>query len=735
MSTGSARGRMPTVRSGLVPPLADGFAARPETASGLATALVSGSVVALVSSEPEERMGPCGKTQLAAFCVESQWRSGRVALLAWVDASSRASVLAGYLEAAAAVGIERFGSAEQAAAQFTSWLAEATWPSLLVLDDLRDPADLEGLWPWSPTGTAVITTRDEKTIAGQPGVDVILVGALSTREALNYLMGRLTDDPDQRNGAIDLAIALRGDPCALTHASAVIASSTLTCSDYLRHYTDQRARLPPRQSNGSKVSPVVVTWLLSAERAEQLAPGGATRLLLGLAALLDGQPVPGPVFTTEAICRFLGGVGSPVADPDRVWEAVRALAHTGLLTIDHAITPPLVRISRAVAAQARAAIPKAALEQAAHTVADALLEAWPKQNPQPWSAAGMHGCVAALLRTTDDRLWGAEGCHPLLLRTGQSLDGAHLAGPAARYWAQLAATCERLLGIDSPHTLITGSHLAGALLAAGQSDKAVAWWQWVTAGHARLSGPGHPDTFAARVNLGHAMAAAAQPGEAVVVLEQAVADYEQARGSGHPDTIHAREELAAACQAAGQHGEAIGHYRRTLADRERLHGPGHPTTLTARENLARACRAAGRHRDAISHYKKVLAERQRVLGPNHLDTIAARRNLAAAHQTAGKIATALQLHEEVCADYQRVLGTDHPHTLARRADLVNAYYAAGRLTDATTLLRGTLRLCEQALPPGHPLIHTLRQAMTDPMHNQAPGIEGIRMGAEGSLVI
>src|SRR5207249_10537217 len=102
-------------------------------------------------------------------------------------------------------------------------------------------------------------------------------------------------------------------PCALTHASAVIASSTLTCSDYQRHYTDRRARLAGRQANGSQVAPVAVTWLLSAERAEQLSPGGATRLLLGLASLLDAQSVPGPVLTTEAICRFLGGVGSPAA--------------------------------------------------------------------------------------------------------------------------------------------------------------------------------------------------------------------------------------------------------------------------------------------------------------------------------------------------------------------------------------------------------------------------------------
>ena len=36
---------------------------------------------------------------------------------------------------------------------------------------------------------------------------------------------------------------------------------------------------------------------------------------------------------------------------------------------------------------------------------------------------------------------------------------------------------------------------------------------------------------------------------------------------------------------------------------------------------------------------------------------------------------------------------------------------AGRLADAAALLRDTLTRCEQALPPGHPLIQALRDTM------------------------
>lgn len=88
------------VRSGLLPPLAEGFIARPDTAPDLETALVPGTTVALVSGQ-ETAKGTrdwpesCGKTQLAAYVAESLWRSRTVDLLAWVAASSRASILSG----------------------------------------------------------------------------------------------------------------------------------------------------------------------------------------------------------------------------------------------------------------------------------------------------------------------------------------------------------------------------------------------------------------------------------------------------------------------------------------------------------------------------------------------------------------------------------------------------------------------------------------------------------------
>jgi len=643
-------------------------------------------------------VGSCGKTQLAAHFARALWRAGQVGLLAWVDASSRASALAGYAEAAAAAGIQWTGPAEETAARLTGWLSGTARPWLMVLDDVRDAADLDGLWPYGPAGMTVITTPGQEIVSGardQLRARVFPVGPFSPREALNYLMGRLTADPDQRHGAIDLALALDGDPIALTQASATIATTVQSCCDYQGHYTDRLTRLIAQQPGGEPPAAHAVTWMLSLQRAEELCPSGAIQFVLALAALLNGQAISAPMLTAPAVGKYLAEAGAAAAGSDGLWEAAQALQHTGLAAIDPASTPSVVRVSRPVTALARAAIPGQVLDQAAIVAADALLEIWPPQEPHPWAAARTRACAAALQRTAADKLWAADGCHLLLHKTGHSLDAARLTGPAVRHWAQLATTSDRILGPGAPHTLTIGSYLAQALLAAGQVSEAVAWAQWVAASRARVSGPHHPGTLAATVNLGHAVAAAGQPDDAITILELAVADHERVLGPGHPDTFRARGELAAACQAANRTTEAVEHRRLIVAGHERHYGALHPATMTAREQLAAACLTDGQLNEAITCYQQTLADRQRVLGVDHLDTITARRNLATACQAAGKITDALQLHEQAYADYERILGAGHPDTLACRADLADIYYASGRLADAAALRRDTLPRHEQ----------------------------------------
>jgi tetratricopeptide (TPR) repeat protein len=707
------------VRIGTVPGLAEGFIARPETAPGLTAALRAGAAVALVpdrapdpglASVPaaQDWLRSSGKTQLAVASAEALWQSGEVDLLVWIDATSRASVLAGYAAATTeATGRNQASSCESVAAQFVDWLSETSCSWLVVLDDLADPAAMDGLWPAGPSGRILVTANDAAVLPS--GMQVLPVGPFNSREALGYLMARLATDPSQRLGAVELINELGFAPAALAQASAVIVSSGVSCHNYRDYFIRRRDQLT--DSSGAPPPPAAVTWMFSFEHAGQLPAGRSAKLLLALAAVLDGHGIPRSVLATPAAGDFQAGAAETAA-PEGTSTALEALERGGLLTVESVTAPPTVRISPVLQVALRAAMPEGMQDRTARAAADALLQAWPERDPPGWPASGLRACAAALRQIAGDLLW-AGGCHPVLLRAGESLDSARLTEPAVDHWRDLATTGDRLLGAGHPDTMLACRRLADAYLAAGRAKDAIPWFQWVLDTQIHRLPPDHRDVLEARRRLGHALVAALQFQDAITVLERVVADFERICGPGHTDTLGARDELAAAYLAADRYSDAIALYQRTLADRERSQGANHPQTMTTRQGLGDSYLAGGRSKDAVSVYKRMLAGRERVLGPDHLDTIKARNSLGAAYQKMGKTAAAEQAYEQARAGFERVLGPRHPDTLRCRVELARVYGRLGRYGDERALLRSTVDRLERTLPKDDPLIKELRESLAD----------------------
>ncbi len=706
------------VRSGLVPPLADGFVARPESAPGLGQVLTPGACVALTPAHGSRAAvppgspdwpGSCGKTQLAAYYAESLWTSREVDLLVWVTATSRASILSAYAAAAAAViGIDPAGDAETVAARFTGWLADTSRPWLVVLDDLSAAADAEGLWPAGPAGRILVTTAEPPTTFGRPELVAFPITGLSRREALSYLLGRLTDDRGQRAGAIDLVDLLGGEPLALSQASAVLDSSALSCRAYADHFGRKRDQLSG--SFHDRPAAAAISWTLCVEQAYRLLPGGPVQPVLILAAVLDGHAIPGTVLTTAT--EYAGHPEQGPASPENIWAAVSCLSTAGLLTIDRTAEPPVVRIHPAVQAAVRMAASREALGRAALAAADALLEVWPDDDNGGWLAGGLRASALSVIRLAGELLWSASR-YQLLFRTGRSLEDAHLTMLAAAHWNHVAAASERYLGPDHPDTLSASDHLASAFLAAGRALEALPWFRRVLADRLSLLGPEHPATIEFEVRMGRALLAAGRADEAVALFERVASDRAHLDGAAHPDTLDARDALADAYCAAGRVDDGIRQYERNLTERERGQGPAHPATMATSMKLADAYLGAGRIKESISVYKRGVSGRERNLGADHPDTIEARSRLATAYQAAGKMAMAVQLHERARDDSERVLGVDHFDTLTRRVHLAHAYYAVGRIGDATAVLRDTAERCERVLPADDPLLHTVRESLTN----------------------
>jgi tetratricopeptide (TPR) repeat protein len=679
--------------SGIVPPLADPFYTRPETAPDLASSLQAGEAVVLVHGEESDAqavaMGGTGKTQLAVEFAHAIWNGQLVEVLVWVTATNAEAVITGFAQAANMVDAGHASeAAEAAAARFVSWLAHTKRPWALIIDDLNDLADLQHLWPGGASGRTLITTRLPAESFENMDIRVVPVPGLSRREALSYLSSRLTDHPDQRIEALDLGEDLAGLPLALSQATAVINARQQGCREY-------RAVLGERRKHMSGVdgasATVLATWSLAAECAHELPPGGLAWPTLVLAAMMDHHGVPGAVMTSPSACSYIAGRPSTAggADQNMVRAAINNLAAVGLVTIDPASPVRTVQMHSSVQAAVRSYLPQADLEQVALATADALLETWPEGEGGPQLDQALRDCAAALRANDGGVLWKTEA-HPLLFRAGLSLESSRLSDAAITYWQSMLNTSTRLLGSAHANAVVARDRLAAAYESAGRSAEAISVFQTALADRERNQGPEHPETIAARGHLAHAYQSAGRPADAVGLYERTVADSERLLGPGHPVTLGSRASLADAYAKAGQFRDGISGYELLLSDAERVLGAGHPTTLSARASLAAAYAANGQSKPAIEQYERTLADQERMHGRDHPDAISARANLASAYRSAGKLKDAMAQYERVLADRERVEGADHPDTIAARANLAYAYRSAGRLREAIPQYERTL---------------------------------------------
>jgi tetratricopeptide (TPR) repeat protein len=727
-----ASGREPggLALAGTIPALADGFLSRTETVPRLPAAVVPGAVIVLVPEGPglESRRplgtpaGPAagatvdadvvadwacatGKTQVAVAYANRLSRSG--AAVIWVDASNRASVLAGYVSAATALGAGAGQGADATARHVLAVLAQRAQPWLLVLDGLRDPADAQGLIPSGPAGMTVITTADGRLIPDSWRATTVTVGPFSAREAMSYLRDRLKSDLDQRAGMIDLVTGIGGDPSALARAYGVVEASQMSCRDYTQRLMMRRDQIA--HAAGSALPVAAITFVLAVEWAHQL--DAAAWPALTIAAVL-GQCVPWTVLRSDTVARFVTG-GRP--EVSAVAEAVRLLASFGLVCIDAEPEGAVIRVSQPVVVAVRAGLTREDRGRALAAAAAGVADAWPDDEPPLRLGCLLASCSLELWR--GEVPWAAGRCPPLLLRAGAFMISAGMRSAALPFWADLSAAAERYLEPDHPDRLMIAGKFAALLMAADEPVRAAERYEWISDQLSRRQGADQSAPIVAQLDLGRSLAAAGQLRRAIEVLELAAADCERVLGPDHLDTVAAVEDLAAACLRTTDRARAIGLYQRALAARLRLQGARHPDAIAARHRLARAYLAAGETKAAVSEGRKVVADRQRELGKDHLDTISAVGDLGSALLAAGRFTQAVQLLEEASAGSEQILGADHRDTLARRVELARAYDAIGWIVDAEVLLRETARSCELLLPEGDPLIAVARELLSSLPHH------------------
>ncbi|MFJ9635031.1 NB-ARC domain-containing protein, partial [Streptomyces sp. NPDC101175] len=476
---------------GVIPPRAECFQDRAEVArlrqvlAGGGTAVV-GQPRLVPAGGVLAGMGGVGKTQLASDYARTALAAGELDLLVWITASNSTAAASGYAQAAVEV-LGADPTDPSAAQKFLAWLEpkNKTKPCrwLVVLDDISDPAALNGLWPpASPHGRTLATTRRQDAALTGPGRRRIEVGEFSPTEAAAYLTEVLVAH-DRAEPAADIA-ALAHDlgclPLGLSQAAAYVIDTGRSCIAY-RALLASRARtladLSPETLPDSQNHTMAAAWSLSVEHADQLRPAGLARPMLQLAAFLDPNGIPLGVLTSQAVLEYLAvhrtangsdlGTGPPAVDMDDAIGALWALHRLSLIHISassgssnsQAESGQVVRVHQIVQRATRDSLTSDLYDQTARTAANALAFVWPTTERDTVLATTLRANTTALFSTAQNALFQPDG-HAVLFRAGRSFGESGQVTAAIDFFAQLHDLVRHDLGPDHPDTLNTRANLA-----------------------------------------------------------------------------------------------------------------------------------------------------------------------------------------------------------------------------------------------------------------------------------
>jgi tetratricopeptide (TPR) repeat protein len=667
------------------------------------------------------------------------WAATEVDLLVWLDAYSRDRVVAGYARALADLRLAAApDKPEAAAARFLAWLGDTGKRWLVVLDGVTEAADIEGLWPQGPSGQALVTT----SLAGlsptpvMPGAGArnglpprpqqvsIRLAAFSHREALQYLTDRLNDDPYHSAGALDLAATLGCLPVGLDLAVAYLLDSGQECRQYRLAYEQYR-----QDWNGGLAGDALApAWMLAIDRARQFAPTEIAWPALTLAAVLGPAAIPGAILTSAAACAYVTGqqivTESVIAS---LGAAFGNLQQVGLVTIQPDNDIRTVHMPAALQSSVRQVMGPAGVRRAVQAAADAICESWPEAALRAEMEQALRDCAISLRRCDNPALWH-PGCHPLLIRVGESLDHAGMAETALAYWRDLARQCAEYYGARSQLGFQLRERLASAAEAAGHGDEAVRLREELAADNDEVAGPTHPQAIISRASLARTFRTVGTLSEAISLGAHVAADSERVLGPAHAQTRQILRELGAAYCDARQYREAIDLLKRCLVVTAETIGIMHPETVSARGQLAEAYRGAGRANEAIVLYQDALAQVQKAVGATRPDAVTAREGLALAYYRAGRADDAAAAFERALADWRRVPEAGVASTLAARTSLAAIYCLSGRAKQAVPLYETVLADCNRISGPAHPDTFRARRHVAAACHYARRHAEAVSLG-------
>ncbi|RAX22635.1 MULTISPECIES: tetratricopeptide repeat protein [unclassified Actinomyces] len=456
---------------------------------------------------------------LARRCEEQDWH-----LVAWINAQSRDSVLAGLSELGLALGVPTGEdlTPEVLAQRCLNALASAQ-PSdrIIVLDNVERLDDLRDVVPRGQ-GLRVLATATRHSGWDGQGWDQIDVAEFDRSEAVDFLLRRTGQDDATTAG--EIAERLGDLPLAIAQAAASIKYESCTLGEYLVRLSQTKLEdaVPKLDGDIYPDGVAIVLWMaiegvLERFSATSVQRAKIARDQLGALALLAASGVP-----TRWLSAATGDAGEARrALPELRNSSICQASDDGTAVTIHRLQGQVFRETRTEDQN------KEMLAAAAATLTAIDFDTIPQNNTQERRREVLDR-VAQLRAIAEQEhsrdLFKYSTIGDLLSNTiwWASELGASQEALSLRTAVELQT---RVLGPDHPDTLASRGILAGAYESAGKVEESISLFEQVLQDRLRILGPDHPDTLTSRNNLAYAYQAACRQEDVVKLMGAADSDH------------------------------------------------------------------------------------------------------------------------------------------------------------------------------------------------------------------
>jgi Tetratricopeptide repeat len=211
-------------------------------------------------------------------------------------------------------------------------------------------------------------------------------------------------------------------------------------------------------------------------QCQRFTPVGAAEPMARLVAVLDPAGAPEAVFTGQTGQGYLSAISNLMMSQSGFARgALRALHRLSILIHDpDLIEPRAVRMHNLTGRAVLQALDRDDIAALVQIAADALLEGWPEIDRDPALVETLRANTATLTALQADALWNEEtGAHPILFRSGRSLEKVGLVTQAIAYYTALNEQATQRMGPDHIATIASSSNLASAYVSAGDFGQAI----------------------------------------------------------------------------------------------------------------------------------------------------------------------------------------------------------------------------------------------------------------------